>query len=373
MKRAWLHALAVVSGIAVTVLLATAQRSNTATYDSTRQVKLQGPVTRIDWVNPRAFLFVDVKDANGTVMNWAVDFGNPLELERDGWKKSSLHVGDVVTVDGSPARSESREALAKTVVLNSTGKRLFGPPAAKPAAAAPLPTPRWPDGQVRLGPAPGKKGYWGASSSRVLVDDKSGKVPMNDDGLLLNISDADRVAPFQPWAKALYLNRQRNLLKDDPLGRCLPQGGPRQFQAPNGFQFIEQRELGRVLILLGGGDRNWRVIYTDGRPAVPAAEAVLTYYGTSTGRWDKDTLVVDSAGYSERFWIANGGLPHTEALHLIERFSRPNYDTLKYEVTVDDPRTYTRSWTATWTVQWVPDKEIEEYFCEDNSEHTFVR
>ncbi|HLQ76366.1 MAG TPA: hypothetical protein VK210_03370, partial [Terriglobia bacterium] len=152
-----------------------------------------------------------------------------------------------------------------------------------------------------------------------------------------------------------------------------PQGGPRQFQMANGFQFVEQKELGRIMVLLGGGDRNWRVIYTDGRPAVPAAEAVLSYYGTSTGKWDKDTLVVDSAGYSERFWMANGGLPHTEALHLIERFSRPNYDTLKYEVTVDDPHSYTRPWTATWNIQWVPDKEIEEYFCEDNSEHTFVR
>src|SRR5678816_3565869 len=108
MERVRLHIFAVVSGIAITVLLAAAQRSNTATYDSTRQVKLQGPVTRIDWVNPRAFLFVDVKDANGTVMNWAVDFGNPLELERDGWKKSSVHIGDVVTVEGSPSRSAGR-------------------------------------------------------------------------------------------------------------------------------------------------------------------------------------------------------------------------------------------------------------------------
>jgi hypothetical protein len=156
MKRVWLHTFVIVLGLAITVLIAAAQRSNTATYDGNRQVKLQGPVTRIDWVNPRAFFFVDVKDANGTVMNWAVDFGNPLELEREGWKKSSLHIGDVVTVDGSPARSESREAFAKSVVLTSSGKRLFGPPTAKPAAAVSLPTPRWPDNQVRFGPSPGQ-------------------------------------------------------------------------------------------------------------------------------------------------------------------------------------------------------------------------
>ena len=196
---------------------------------------------------------------------------------------------------------------------------------------------------------------------------------MKYDGLLLNLTDADRVAPFQPWAKALYLRRQRMLLKDDPLARCLPPGGPRQFHSANGFQFIEQRELGRILVLLGGGDRNWRVISTDGRPVGQAAEAVLSYYGTSVGHWEKDTLVVDSVGFNERFWMTSGGLPHTEALHLTERFSRPDLNTLKYEVTVDDPRTYTRTWTGGWIVQWVPDKEIEEYFCEENAESTFIR
>jgi len=190
---------------------------------------------------------------------------------------------------------------------------------------------------------------------------------MNDEGLLANLTDADRVAPMLPWAKALYLHRQRTLLKDDPLARCMPPGGPRQFQMPNGVQFIEQRELGRVLVLMGGGNRNWRVIYTDGRPQGQAAEAVLTYYGTSVGRWEKDVLVVDSIGYNERFWFANGGLPHTETLHLTERFSRPDLNTMKYEVTVDDPRTYTRPWTGGWTLQWMAGEDIEEYFCEEGN------
>ena len=90
-------------------------------------------------------------------------------------------------------------------------------------------------------------------------------------------------------------------------------------------------------------------------------------------RTSDPTLVVDSIGYNERFWFTNGGLPHTEALHLIERFSRPDFDTLKYEVTVDDPRTYTRSWTGGWTMQWMPGQDIEEYFCEENAESTFIR
>jgi hypothetical protein len=74
----------------------------------------------------------------------------------------------------------------------------------------------------------------------------------------------------------------------------------------------------------------------------------------------KDTLVVDSVGYNERFWLTHGGLPHTEALHLIERSSRPDLETLKYDVTIDDPRTYTRTWTGGWTMRWVPGEDIEE-------------
>jgi hypothetical protein len=249
---------------------------------------------------------------------------------------------------------------------------LFTPPARR-AAVARQPTPKWPDGQVRLGPPPGKKGYWAPANAKALVETTAANVPMTDDGLLINLADADKVAPFKPWAKALYELRQRNLLKGDPLARCIPPGGPRQFMGHNGFQLVEQKELGRILVLLGGGDRNWRIIFTDGRSQTPPAELVPTYYGSSVGKWQGDTLVVDSVGYNEKFWLTSGGLPHTEALHLTERFSRTDLNTLKYEVTVDDPQTYTRPWTGGWTSQWVPDQEIQEYFCEENAESTFIR
>ena len=324
-------------------------------------------------MNPSAFFSMNVRDATGTVAPWAVEIGNPLDLQKDGWKSTALHIGDMVTVEGIPARGPRRQAMATSVVLARTGAKLFVASNKPRAKAASQPAPRWPNGHVRLGPAPGKKGYWGAPSSTVLVETTGGAIPMNRDGLLANITDADKVAPFQPWAKAVYEYRQRTLFKDDPYNRCIPPGGARHFQSAYGFQFIEQPDVGRILLLLGGGDRNWRIIYTDGRPIGHKDELVLTYYGTSVGKWEGDTLVVDTVGFNEKFWFTNGGLPHTEALHLTERFTRPDLNTLRYQVTVDDPQTYTRPWTGGWTIQWVPDEEIQEYFCEENAESTFVR
>ena len=294
-----------------------------------------------------------------------------MDLERDGWKARTVNIGDVVTVEGVPARGSERRAMATSIVLVRTGGKVFVPggkitarTASQPAHAGPTVTCAWDRRRQERILGRGER-------ARVGGNRHGG--PENREGLLVNLADADRVAPFQPWAKAVFDYRQRTLLKDDPSLRCLAPGGPRQFQTPNGFQFIEQPELGRILVLLGGGDRNWRIIYTDGRALGQGDDLVLTYYGTSVGHWEKDTLVVDSVGFNERFWMSSNGLPHTEALHLTERFSRPDMNTLKYEVRVNDPRTYTRPWSGGWTVQWVADQEIQEYFCEENAEATFVR
>jgi hypothetical protein len=85
------------------------------------------------------------------------------------------------------------------------------------------------------------------------------------------------------------------------------------------------------------------------------------------GKWEGDTLTAESIGFNTRFWFSNSGLPHTEALKLSERFTRLSHDALEYEVTIDDPRTYTRTWKAKWTLKWMPG-DIEEQFCEDGRE-----
>jgi hypothetical protein len=302
-------------------------------YSGSR-VTLKGVVTNVEWINPRAFISLD---------NWRIDIGGAIELERSGWTRRSINVGDTVTVQGIAASGSERQARA-TSVLSSRGTRLFVPKTPAPAASAPAP--RWPDGQIRLGPPVGAKGYWAAATPNP-ANEKAG------------------LAVAMPWAKAVYEYRQRTKLKDDPAARCVPPGGPRQFLGEQGFQFVDVRQ--RILVLLGDGDRNWRIIYTDGRPQGQPADVVSSYYGSSVGHWDKDTLVVDSVGYNEKFWFMSGGLPHTEALHLTEAFTRADMSTLKYDVTVDDPRTYTKPWSVSWTMRWVPDQEIQEFFCEEKT------
>jgi hypothetical protein len=339
-----------------------------AEFDEQKTVTLRGIVTRFDWNNPHAFLYVDVKDASGEIANWAVEWASPLDLRRAGWARDALKVGDSVTVEAWLARDGSKLASGRTIVLAS-GRRLTEAPETETASKSgqSKPAPRWPDGHPRLGVVPGAKGYWASPSAASMLETMAGNIRMDKDGLLANLDDAGRVAPFQPWAKGLYEYRQRTLLKDDPMLSCLPQGGPRMFQVAHGVQFLEQPERKRIFVMSGGGNRNWRLIYLDGR-ALPQSEDVTpTYFGYSSGHWDGDTLVVESDAFVERFWFSNGGLPHTESLRLTEKFSRPDFNTLRYEVLVNDPGTYTRPWSTAWTLGWVADQDIQEYFCQDNS------
>ncbi|MGP0076338.1 MAG: DUF6152 family protein [Bryobacteraceae bacterium] len=337
-----------------------------AEFDEQKPISLRGTVTRFDWNNPHAFLYLDVQDAKGDIVNWAVEWASPLELRKAGWTRDALNAGDAVTVQGWLARDGSKLASGRTIVL-AGGKRLAEAPETEPTPRAQTkPAPRWSDGHPRLGVEPGETGYWSNPSASSLVETTAGNIRMDKNGLLANLADAGKVAPFQPWAKGLYEYRQRTLLKDDPMLSCLPPAGPRLFQAAHGVQFIEQPERQRIFIMSGGGNRNWRLIYLDNR-ALPQSEDVTpTYWGYSSGHWDGDTLVVESNAFNERFWFSNGGLPHTENLHLTERFSRPDFNTLRYQVTVNDSGAYTRPWSSAWTLDWVAGQDIQEYFCQDN-------
>jgi len=232
------------------------------------------------------------------------------------------------------------------------------------------PTPRWPDGHPALGQSPNSvDGYWEAPSKTALVEDGV-DVKMDQYGLLANLADAAKVAPMQPWALGVYQNRQRRLLKDDPTFiNCKPPGGPRMYQSNLGIQFVEDNARKRIFVMMGSGNHNYRIIYLDGREQkglVGGDDDNPLYFGRAVAKWEGDTLVNDMKDFNEDFWFTNGGLPHTSLLHLTERITRTDNDTLRYQVTVDDPGAYTRPWSATWTLKWNGGGTLPAHFCQNN-------
>jgi hypothetical protein len=154
----------------------------------------------------------------------------------------------------------------------------------------------------------------------------------------------------------------------EPHTRCHPSGVSRQFQTPYGVDFVQIPDLQRIFIIDVGGPHTFRVVYMGG--SSHPHELAPSSYGHSIGRWEGDTLVIDTVGYNERFWIDRTGLPHTEKLHTVERFTRTDYNTIKYEVLIEDPDVYTRPWSGGFDLRWSPDTELFEYICQDNNTAT---
>ena len=225
------------------------------------------------------------------------------------------------------------------------------------------PTPYWSDGRVNLDAVPGEKGFWNVMRGSVF----------GRGGTSLETNLLFEDVPFQDWSRDLYEYRQSRNGLDDPHARCFPAGGMRFFTVPNGLNIVDQPEMNRMFFI-SGENRDWRRIAMEpGREHPPEDEIIPSYFGDSIGWWEGETLVVDTVGFNERFWMIRGGLPHTRFLHLIERFTRLDYNTMRYEVTIDDKGAYTRTWSGGWTIPWQivnydqsEGGEIHEYFCGDN-------
>jgi hypothetical protein len=366
-------ALTIGIGIMLAAAAVYGQHTLAAKFDLTKSLTLKGTVTQIDWATPYVHVLMKVPGTGGTTRPtlWAIELdSSSLQLSDRGWSETSLPLGEAITVQGFAARDNSNQ-ISGGSITNAAGKKLFAGTngTVPPRAVASGPAPRWPSGQIRLGPPPGQTGYWG-NPSRTSLLQTGAKVEMDAYGLLKNIADVDKVAPMQKWARDLYELRQRNFLKDDPMYLyCKPPGGPRYYEQIYGFQFVEDPDFSRIWILAGGGNRNRREIWTDGRKQEGQINGDADnplYYGRAVGHWEGDTLVVDLKGFNEKFWFDNGGLPHTDQLHLIEKFTRTDMKTMKYEVTIEDPGAYTKQWTSSWTLEWIPGQETPYFLCQDN-------
>ena len=212
-----------------------------------------------------------------------------------------------------------------------------------------------------------------AAKSPVRVDPETGLPPGMPDfrGVwtnrwIVNMADGRFVektidVPLTEKGRAIYAERTQNLQKDDPNMTCKPSGLPRQGGTPYPLKIMQTPD--EFVILYEGGMHTFRIIPLDGRPHKPDP---WSWYGDSIGRWEGDTLVVDTIGFNDKSWLDSSGYPHGEKLHLIERFRRLGRDTLRYEVTIEDPEYYARPWTTAWSYRYSPKVELMEYFCTEN-------
>jgi len=166
--------------------------------------------------------------------------------------------------------------------------------------------------------------------------------------------------PMRPEAAKLFGQRASGATRD-PGVDCLPLGIPISSLVSEVHKVVQTPGLIVVLLEV---DNAHRQIYTDGRKLPPDPQP--SWLGYSVGRWEKDTLVVDTAGFNDKAWLDVLGHPRSEAMHLVERYHRRDFGHLDVEMTFDDPKMYTKPFTIKVTHQLIPDSDILEYFCAEN-------
>ena len=177
--------------------------------------------------------------------------------------------------------------------------------------------------------------------------------------------------PLQPWAAALKSARMAGGNQDNPDAHCLPLGNMQLHTHPEPRKIIQTP---RLLVILYEGNAGTRQIFIDGR-RLPPNDPQPWWYGYSVGKWDGDTLVVETTGFRDGGWLDVNGSPLTDAGRTIERFRRPSVGSLTIDVTIDDSRAYTKPWSVTLTQHLMPDDELIEFVCQENERDAqhFVR
>jgi len=229
MRHPVLGFVVMIAAASLLILPLSAHHEITAKFDPAKTTRLQGVVTYVDWANPHVHIFMNVGTGNN-VANWAVELESVIDLQKAKYTRETVKPGDALNVEGILARDGSRQVWGNTVTL--AGKRIFNVPEETVNRTPGGPAPKSADGKPRLGPTPGTTGYWARPSMTILAENGT-NIRANKNGLLANIADAGKVAPFQQWAKDLFELRQRNRLADDPQYQyCRPPGGPASSASP---------------------------------------------------------------------------------------------------------------------------------------------
>src|SRR5262245_50266718 len=216
------------------------------------------------------------------------------------------------------------------------------------------PTPRTGDGK------PDFSGVWEPQKNRPCPPEGCADMQVPQEFMNIGWSLKDG-PPYQPWAVEARRARMEQNGKDDPVSRCLPGGVVKLNTTPQLRKIIQ---IPGLLVTLNEMDATYRQIFTDGR-ALPTAD-LLSAKGYSSGRWEGDTLVLVTTGFPDGIWLDRNGSPMTDSAKITERLRRVNYGTMEIEMTIDDPKAYTRPWTIKLVHKIVVDTELIDYICVEN-------
>jgi hypothetical protein len=221
------------------------------------------------------------------------------------------------------------------------------------------PAPRTPDGK------PDFSGIWLTEAPNCPNSDSESLVcgvelPMSPQGVNMGIGMPGGL-PYQPWLAALVKERTANNAKDDPHVRCLPDTFVRAYGLPHLLKFVQTPGL---LVVLNEMNAGYRQVFLDGRPL--PVDPTPSWQGYSSATWEGDTLVVNSNGFRDDLWIDWNGSMITEAATVRERLRRPDFGHLEVEVTIDDPKAYTKPWTVTLKQRLAINTELMDEICLEN-------
>jgi len=185
-----------------------------------------------------------------------------------------------------------------------------------------------------------------------------GKVDLSGVWIIAGSTNLPSDPDYLPAALKLYNERKASGGKGDPEKACLPNGVVRIEPLP--YKIVQTPKL--VVLLSEGNTHSFRRFFLDGRPHNLDVEPA-NWNGSSIGHWEGDTLVVDTLGFNDKSWLDGTGKPHSEALHVIERYRRPDMNHLEIAYTLEDSQAFSKPYTFTRTFMRVTDRDLHEYFC----------
>jgi hypothetical protein len=295
-----------------------------AAYDLSSSTSLDATVTSFRWANPHGLIEFDTRRDDGALQHWTAETAGLTILLRAGWSKSALTPGARVTIVGHAAHNRSLTMILERVVFA--------------------------DGRVL---------------NNFVPKDLSGVWMRNEPAATFS-----KTAPpaMTPWAEARFrankptIGPAAALDANDQTVQCFPPGLPYVLVVPVPFELVQTADR---VIQLFEYNHNVRRIYTDGRghpPDLSDTESAQ-WLGHSTGRWEDDTLVIDTVGFNDQTWLDRLGHPHTRNLRVVEQLRRRDVDTLVYVVTVDDPGAYAAPWRGEMVFVRRAGWDILEHHC----------